>query len=406
MEITNSNNNTIYNLSDLLEIIGGGTPKTTNPDYWNGSIPWLSVVDFSGNSKYVYETEKTISKEGLENSSTKILDKGQLIISARGTVGELAILGRAMAFNQSCYGLTTRSDISNEYLYYLLLHNMDKLRRNSTGAVFDTITRETFSHVYVSIPPQIEREKAVEVLSVFDEKIELNRKTNQTLEEIAQAIFKEWFIDFNYPGATGEMVDSPLGPIPKSWRVGTLSDFGDIICGKTPSKREEMFFGGEIPFVKIPDMHNSVFILETTDSLTQVGARSQEHKNIPEFSVLVSCIATVGLVSLTSQISQTNQQINAVIPKHNFFTFYVYFIAKNLKDQLRDMGSGGSATLNVNTSNFSKIECIFPSHRVLSNFDVIVKPLFENIFKNQREIKTLGALRDLLLDDLIGKERA
>ena len=98
-----------------MEVIGGGTPRTTNTEYWSGEIPWLSVVDFGNSEKKVYNTEKSITQKGLNESSTKILKKGQIIISARGTVGELAVLGRDMAFNQSCYGLNAKSDIcSNE----------------------------------------------------------------------------------------------------------------------------------------------------------------------------------------------------------------------------------------------------------------------------------------------------
>ena len=100
-----------YKLSEVMDVIGGGTPKTSKPEYWNGDIPWLSVKDFNNDYRYVYRTEKSITKEGLENSTTKLLDKGDMIISARGTVGEVASVPYPMAFNQSCYGLRAKSDI-------------------------------------------------------------------------------------------------------------------------------------------------------------------------------------------------------------------------------------------------------------------------------------------------------
>ena len=133
-----------YKLSEIAQMIGGGTPKTTVEEYWNGNIPWLSVVDFSKSGKTVYRTEKTITEKGLKESSTKILNKGQLIISARGTVGELAMLGRDMAFNQSCYGLTATKETTNEFLYYLVKDSVGKIKQNTHGAVFDTITKQTF----------------------------------------------------------------------------------------------------------------------------------------------------------------------------------------------------------------------------------------------------------------------
>lgn len=130
-----------YKLGELMDIIGGGTPKTTNPAYWNGNIPWLSVVDFNNGSKYVYETEKKITEEGLNNSSTKILHKDDIIISARGTVGVVAMIGREMAFNQSCYGIRNKYFVDKHYLYYLLIDSIQRLKQNAHGGVFDTITQ-------------------------------------------------------------------------------------------------------------------------------------------------------------------------------------------------------------------------------------------------------------------------
>jgi len=200
------------------------------------------------------------------------------------------------------------------------------------------------------------------------------------------------------------MVESKLGVIPQGWRVGKLGDFGNIICGKTPSKANSFFFGGEIPFIKIPDMHNSVFITKTEDSLTVKGAMSQKNKFLPPYSIAVSCIATVGLVAITSERSQTNQQINTIIPKDEYSTFYLYFCAKELDGTLKDLGSGGSATLNVNTTSFSNIDCIIPSNDVLKNFDKIARPIFEQIKNNGQQTVTLAALRDALLPKLMSEE--
>lgn len=109
-----------YKYTDCALIIGGGTPKTTEKKYWNGNIPWLSVKDFCGEAKYVYTSEKTITALGLKNSSTKLLNKDDIIISARGTVGEIAMIPFEMAFNQSCFGIRANKNlITPDFLYYL-----------------------------------------------------------------------------------------------------------------------------------------------------------------------------------------------------------------------------------------------------------------------------------------------
>ena len=169
-------------LSEVMELIGGGTPKTTMPEYWNGNIPWLSVKDFNNDFRYVYSTEKTITELGLQNSSTKLLQKGDVIISARGTVGEIATIPYPMAFNQSCYGIRAKKDIvTSDFLYYLIKHNVSVLKKNTHGSVFDTITRDTFDNIDVNIPSIEQQERITGILSPIDEKIELNIRINCNL---------------------------------------------------------------------------------------------------------------------------------------------------------------------------------------------------------------------------------
>lgn len=184
-------------LSEIINIMGGGTPKRSEPIYWNGNIPWLSVSDFNNDFRYVNSTKETITELGLRKSSTQLLSPSQIIISARGTVGCLAQVSVPMAFNQSCYGLEGKDGIvENDFLYYLLKKSIAELRQKTHGAVFDTITRDTFNHLTVSYPPLEKQRKISNILGTLDNKIQLNTQTNQTLEAIAQAIFKHWFIDF------------------------------------------------------------------------------------------------------------------------------------------------------------------------------------------------------------------
>ena len=172
----------ICKLSDVMDIFIGGTPKTTKEEYWGGSIPWLSVKDFNNDQRYVYKTERYITELGLLNSTTKLLDKDDVIISARGTVGELAMIPFPMAFNQSCYGLRVKQGIvTPSFLYYLLKYHIKTLRKNTHGSVFDTITRDTFSGIEVDIPGITIQQQIAGILCALDDKIELNNKINDNL---------------------------------------------------------------------------------------------------------------------------------------------------------------------------------------------------------------------------------
>ncbi|HFW5475623.1 TPA: restriction endonuclease subunit S, partial [Salmonella enterica subsp. enterica serovar Enteritidis] len=136
--------------NDLIELIGGGTPKTSVEEFWNGDIPWFSVVDAPSESDvYVLTTEKKITIEGLNNSSAKLLRKGTTIISARGTVGKCAMVAVPMVMNQSCYGVIGKNNISDEYIYFQLKNAVQTLQQMGHGSVFNTITRDTFKNIKV-----------------------------------------------------------------------------------------------------------------------------------------------------------------------------------------------------------------------------------------------------------------
>jgi type I restriction enzyme S subunit len=376
-------------LSEVIDLIGGGTPKTSVAEYWNGDIPWLSVADFNTGRKYVFDAEKSITQLGFEKSSTKLLQEGDIIISARGTVGVVAMLGCEMAFNQSCYGVRAKEQESdNNYVYYLLKDAVNKLKQISHGGVFDTITRETFNEIDILLPPLPEQRAIASILSSLDDKIDLLHRQNKTLEAMAETLFRQWFVEEADEG----------------WKEKPLSFYGTIICGKTPSKKVQSYFNGDIPFIKIPDMHGNIFLFDTSDSLTEEGKRSQSNKTLPPKSICVSCIATVGLVSLNAKESQTNQQINSIVPNENYYRYYLYLTMRSSYDLLHSMASGGTATLNLNTGNFSQIPVLYPEQSVLEEFHSEVEPLFDKIFFNQSQIHTLEKLRDTLLPKLMSGE--
>ena len=178
-----------YSLSSIIELIGGGTPKTSIPEYWNGDIPWLSVNDFAGDSRYVSSTEKHITQAGLDNSSTKLLRKGDIIISARGTVGELAQLSEPMAFNQSCYGIRGISTkIDQAFLYYLLRTVINDLQKGAHGSVFSTITRSTFESIEALLPSLTNQSQIAKVLGSLDDKIAGNNKIISSSQEVMVAL--------------------------------------------------------------------------------------------------------------------------------------------------------------------------------------------------------------------------
>lgn len=397
-----------FNLSEIIEIIGGGTPRTTVSEYWNGNIPWISVVDFGGEKKYIFETEKSITQLGLENSSTRILKKDQIIISARGTVGELAILGKDMAFNQSCYGLSSKAMTFNDFLYYLLKFNIEQIKRKTNGAVFDTITRETFDHIEINLPPLSDQRRIAEILSVLDDKIELNRQTNATLEAIAQAIFKEWFVNFNFPGATGELVESELGMIPKGWRVGELGEISTKITkGTTPTTFGDDFVEKGIRFLRVDCIRDESGIDETkTLFITSDTNNKLKRSQLEVNDILITIAGSIGRICIVAERilpANLNQAIGIIrINTKVIPVTYVYYFLKqqSIKEKLLS-GVTQSVQANISLNDLSTLRIIIPPIMLLEKYDSIIRKNRDQTDNLTEQSTSLIGIRDQLLPKLM-----
>lgn len=323
-------------------------------------------------------------------------------------------------------------EVDNRYLYYVLADDnfFSYVMAGAKGTKMPRGDKKQIMQYPVVCPSLEEQKRIAEMLGTFDDKIELLQKQNKTLEDMAKAIFKSWFVDFDVVKAkqrgdskadimreyhlTEELYDlfpssfeaSSLGPIPAGWEVKTIQDLGEVVCGKTPSTSHKEYYGGSMPFITIPDMHNSIFANKTERYLTSQGEQAQPTKTLPPFSVCVSCIATPGLVTMTTTNSQTNQQINSVIPHNLEAKFYNYYVLRSVADQIRAQGSGGSVFVNLNKTAFSKIKVLWADQSLQKLFTKESESYFNKILNNLKQIQTLTELRDSLLPRLIsGKIR-
>lgn len=374
-----------FKLSDVMDLIGGGTPKTSKSEYWNGTIPWLSVKDFNNGFRYVYETEKTITELGLENSSTKLLQKGDVVISARGTVGEIATIPFPMAFNQSCYGLRAKSGIvTSDYLYYLIKHNVSVLRKNTHGSVFDTITRNTFDNIEVEIPSIETQEKIASILSDYDKKIELNNAINNNLEQQAKALYKDWFFDFSPFSSDGNL--------PNGWHIGTV---GDIIQ-LHDSKRVPLSGAERDKMAKVYPYYGATSLMDYVDNYLFDGI----YLLLGEDGTVVD---SLGLPILQYVYGQfwVNNHAHIITGKEGFSVeeLYLFFSLTNIKSIVT-----GAVQQKVSQQNLKKVPAIIPSKQALSAFDEIIQPIFAQIRNLRDENANLSQLRDTLLPKLMSGE--
>ena len=380
-----------YKLSEIMDLIGGGTPKTTKPEYWDGDIPWLSVKDFNNDFRFVYETEKHITELGLNNSSTKLLQAGDIIISARGTVGEIATIPFPMAFNQSCYGKRTKKEIvTADFLYYLIKHNIHVLKKNTHGSVFDTITRDTFAGIEVDIPDMDAQSKIAEILSNIDEKIEVNVRINENLEQQAQSYFQELFVDNADP----------------EWTTGTISDLGIVVGGSTPSKaKPEYYTETGIAWITPKDLsiNKSKFVFHGENDITELGLKNSSAVIMPEGTVLFSSRAPIGYIAIATDEVTTNQGFKSVVPKQEIGTPFVYFFLKNTLPVIEGMASG-STFKEVSGSTMKKVPAVIPDAETLAKFNNFCAPIFAEQRILEEQNQSLAILRDNLLPKLMSGE--
>ncbi|HBZ1152240.1 restriction endonuclease subunit S [Klebsiella pneumoniae] len=328
------------------------------------------------------------SSGGLTGWHNKALINEQgIIIGRKGTVGKAYLTyGPFWCIDTAYYILPNPSKYDFVFLFYLL-KTLGLEELNEDSAV-PGLNRDTAYSQEILLPSLPEQKAIASVLSSFDDKIDLLHRQNKTLESMAETLFRQWFIE-----------DAQI-----HWTEKKLSSFGSIICGKTPSKKNSLYFGNDVPFLKIPDMHGKVFVFKSTDNLSFAGEHSQSKKTIPPGSICVSCIATVGLVCITDVSMQTNQQINSIIPNKEYYKYFLYLLMKSMGDELNNLASGGTATLNLNTGDFSNITFLSPSENELKIFHQSISSLFDKLKFNSKQINIIENLRDTLLPKLMSGE--
>lgn len=216
----------LVKIGDIGEVVGGGTPSTKCSDYYGGDIPWITPKDLSNfRNRYISRGERMISKLGLENSSARMLPPFSVLFTSRAPIGYIAIAKNELCTNQGFKSIIPDPKKCNAlFLYYLLKYKKNDIELIANGSTFQEVSGTALKNFEVSIPPLDEQRKIAGVLSVLDDKIELNNKINRNLEAQAQAIFKSWFVDFE-PFKNGKFIDSELGKIPEYWQVVKFSEF-------------------------------------------------------------------------------------------------------------------------------------------------------------------------------------
>lgn len=379
-------------------VCSGGTPKSTNLSYYGGEIPWLNTKEIDFNR--IYSTEKTITDSGLNNSSAKWIVPNTVTVAMYGaTAGKSCIVKVPMTTNQACCNLTINDEVADyEFVYYSLKNDYTTLASLANGGAQQNLNAQIIKDYVLKMPSLADQRRIASILSSLDRKIELNNKINADLEEMAQAIFKNWFVDFE-PFRDGKFVDSELGMIPEGWKVGTL---GDITKNKSAKVKER----------------NDVKVLSpvTTGELVL----SEEYFTKQVFS---SSIAKYKIVN-KGDFAYNPARVNIGSLGRNEFDFdgcvspvYVVFSVLDgyenyfdlfrktdfFKDSVASLAIGG-VRQSLSYDDLSLIETIIPSEKIVEEFNNLYNEMKKTIKANKLENSRLSLLRDTLLPRLMSGE--
>ena len=373
-------------------------------------VSLIGVSDFKNRFYPDYETLDEV-KESVVGVND-YLDYGDIVFVRSN--GNKELVGRCMVIKTTESKLTysgfcIRTRIKNKtehdpifWTYHFKNISFRKsMSGNAVGTNIQNLSQGMLSNYEAEVPDYNTQLRIASILVNYDNLIENNQKQIKLLEEAAQRLYKEWFVDLRFPGHENvEIVDG----VPEGWHYKKISSFGSVITGKTPSTAKSQYYGGEVPFIKIPDMHKGIFPLVTEITLSLEGANSQKNKFIPKNSIIVSCIATVGLVNISVEDCQTNQQINSIVLADERSLYYLYFAMKDLKSLLDGVGSNGATMTNVNKEKFSNLLISCPDTLLLEKYYKYSKPLFDKILNLSKNINYLTEARDRLLPKLMSGE--
>lgn len=397
-------------------------------NFINYGIPVLNGSNLTSH-KLVEESFNYVSEEKANKLGKANAKRGDIVITHRGTLGQVAYIPENSKFeryiiSQSQFRVRFKESINPIYFSYLMKskYGQDKLLSFKSHVGVPALAQATtnFKSLELKIHDLPTQLKIASVLSVLDDKIELNNKINTELEAMAKTLYDYWFVQFDFPfdfaqckpneegkpykSSGGKMVyNSTLKrEIPEGWEVKRLGDIEkNIITGKTPSTKIDEYFGGRIPFVTIDDIRQQLYIFKSERTLTEMGADTQNSKYLYPGDISVSCIGTVGVIGLVGTRCQTNQQINSI---SNIKDYNRYFLLNALKQYFEfniSAAKQGAVLANMNKGEFEDIPILDSSIDLKKQYLIRVASIYLKIKNNLKQNEELAQLRDWLLPMLM-----
>lgn len=394
-------------LGDICKYVtSGGTPKSSIKEYYEPKqIPWLKTKEV--NYCRIYETESYISKDGLDNSSAKMIPQNSVIVAMYGqgdTAGRVAINKIPLTTNQACCNLIIdETKACYEFVYYQLVTLYEKMVSLKNGGAQPNLNAAIIKSMEIKLPPLKTQRYIADILSSYDNLIENNQRQIKLLEEAAQRLYKEWFVNLRFPGHENTKI---VDGVPEGWRVASIADICDTVGGGTPSTKIQSYYEkGDILWVTPTDITRnfSLALLDTEKKITPEGLKNSSAKMLPAETILMTSRASVGFFGMCKYEVCTNQGFISCIPKRENLQMYLLFNLKSRVEEIRQK-AGGSTYLEISKTVFRELKIILPKDEVLAEYQKNVHDIFDEIYCRTEMIKSLVDMRNRLLPKLMSGE--
>ncbi|WP_057557632.1 restriction endonuclease subunit S [Paraclostridium sordellii] len=362
-------------LENISDIKSGGTPSRSKTEYWNGGdIPWIKISDIK--EKYINNSEEFITKEGLENSSTKLFSKGTILFTIFATLGEVGILNIDATTNQAIAGIQVNEEVVNkEYLYYFLRSLKETIKSNGRGVAQKNINLSILRDYEILVPPLEKQERIVSILEKAEKATQKRKESNRLLDELVKSKFNEMF---------GEPIKNTKG-----WNWSKLEELGNWKAGGTPSRRKVEYFKGKIPWLSSGELNNK-YCFDSNEHITEEAISNSSAKLIEKESLLLGMYDTAALKSTINMVECTCNQAIAYskLSSELVNTVYVYYCIQIGKEFYKRQ-QRGVRQKNLNLSMIKELEIIMPPIELQNQFADFVKQVDKLKLKMENSLKEL-----------------
>jgi type I restriction enzyme S subunit len=420
-------------LTDVARLETGHTPSRKHPEYWGGNVPWVGIKDATSNhGRVIEDTYQHTNDLGIANSSARILPKHTVCLSRTASVGYVIVIGRPMATSQDFVNWVCSETIDWRFLKYVLLAEREAFLRFASGTTHQTIYFPEVKAFHVALPPIEEQRTIAHILGTLDDKIELNRRMNETLEAMARALFKSWFVDFDPVRAKTErrdpglpkpladlfpdsFEDSELGEIPKGWLLRTIEELSErVAMGPFGSSiKVETFVSQGIPVISGQHLRGTMLDDSDFNFITHEHADQLQRCNVQRGDVVFTHAGSIGQVAF---IPGTSRYDRYVISQRQFYlrcdpkkmsAMFIVLYFKTPEGQhrlLANTSSTGVPSISQPVSYLRQLKIVVPPKILLQTFDSVARSIYLRVAANTKESRTLAALRVTLLPKLISGE--